>query len=362
MIRVEALQARAGRFVLGPLDLHVRTGSSFALLGPTGAGKTVFLESILGLHRPLGGRVVLNGEEITDLPPERRGIAYLPQDVALFPHLSVRDNILFGPSVRKLSPSRWRPVYDSLVERLQLEPLLDRRDPRLLSGGERQRVALARALVVKPQVLFLDEPFSALDALARRSLQMSILDLQRDTGLTFFHVTHDQEEAFIMADRMAVMLGGRIEQEGEPEAFHARPRNLAVARFLLMQNLFEAEASAEEGRLTVKEAGLELWAGAFGGPWRPGDCHVGIRPESLVIVRPDRPLAPWMDRNVLEGQVERVLNLGNRRNLRAAVGTGGGLHLEVALSQHAYHDMKLAEGAPVTLNVKPEHVWVHFGE
>ncbi len=360
MIRVNGLSAAAGGFLLGPVDLSVPPSTSFVLLGPTGAGKTVFLETVLGLNRPTAGRIFMDDRDITDLPPERRAIAYLPQDVAIFPHLSVRENILFGPTVRRLPKRAWQDVFEVLVDRLHLEKILDRKSVHGLSGGERQRVALARALVVSPSVLFLDEPFSALDGPVRRSLQLSIRDLQRETGLTFFLVTHDQEEAFVMADRMAVMLDGRIEQEGAPEDFHETPRTLAVARFLLMRNLFEGtvvEARADRVVLTAAGVRLEALRPAVDDPM--GSWHVGIRPENLVLIRPDRPLAPWMTSNLLDGVVERVLNLGNRRVLNVAVNGGNGLSLEVALSQHAYHDVRPAEGDAVRLHVKPENVWLH---
>ncbi len=360
MIRVEGLRAGVGGFSLGPVDLSVPPATSFVLLGPTGAGKTVFLETILGLNPPSSGRIFMGGRDITDLPPERRAIAYLPQDVAIFPHLSVRENILFGPAVRRLPRRDWAAAFEILVDRLKLEGILGRKTVRGLSGGERQRVALARALVVKPSVLFLDEPFSALDGPVRRSLQLSIRDLQRETGLTFFLVTHDQEEAFVMADRMAVMLDGRIEQEGAPEDFHESPRNMAVARFLLMRNLFTGEAAGARGdRVVLLAAGVRLEA------MRPreenveGSWHIGIRPENIVLIRPDRPLALWMTSNLLEGVVERVLNLGNRRVLSVSVRGGDGLSLEVALSQHAYHDVRPAEGDAVRLHVKPENIWLH---
>ncbi len=360
MIRVEALSADAGGFLLGPVDLSVPPSTSFVLLGPTGAGKTVFLETILGLNRPSSGRIYMGGRDITDLPPERRAIAYLPQDVAIFPHLSVRENILFGPTVRRMPKHAWKGVFEILVDRLHLEKILDRKSVRGLSGGERQRVALARALVVSPSVLFLDEPFSALDGPVRRSLQLSIRDLQRETGLTFFLVTHDQEEAFVMADRMAVMLDGRIEQEGAPEDFHESPRNLAVARFLLMRNLFRGRVvDAQEGRVSLSSEGVMLEALRPREEDLEGLWHVGIRPENLVLIRPDRPLAPWMTSNLLEGVVERVLNLGNRRVLNVAVNGGAGLSVEVALSQHAYHDLRPAEGEAVRLHVKPENIWLH---
>jgi ABC-type Fe3+/spermidine/putrescine transport system ATPase subunit len=361
VIRVEALEARVGTFHLGPANLSVPAGSSFVLLGPTGAGKTLFLECLLGMHRPSGGRIVLDGADVTHAPPEDRAVAYLPQDLALFPHLSVRDNILFGPSIRRWPKKRWQGPFDALVERLQLAPLLGRRDVRTLSGGERQRVALARALVLRPKVLFLDEPFSSLDALARRSLQLSILDLQREAGLTFFLVTHDHEEAFIMADAMAVMLQGRIEQEGPPEAFTANPASLKVARFLLVQNLFPALFVRESEGLWFLEAGGVVVAAKPKPGLRPRpSMHIGIRPEALVVLRRDRPLAPWMTCNLLAGRVERILNLGNRRYARVSVDGSSSISLEVAVTQHLVQDLSLREGDAITLHVRPESVWVHW--
>jgi ABC-type Fe3+/spermidine/putrescine transport system ATPase subunit len=218
MITVRSLSARFGNFRLEDITLRIENGEFFLLLGPTGAGKSLLLETILGIRPPDQGEILLDGQDITRLPPEDRDIAYVPQDLGLFPHLSPRENILFGANVRRIETKTVDKRLGYLTDHLQLDHIMERHDISTLSGGEKQRVAFARALITKPRVLFLDEPFSALDAYIRRRVQFQLKRLQRAIDLTVFHVTHDQEEAFLMAQHMAIMINGRIEQLGTPEA------------------------------------------------------------------------------------------------------------------------------------------------
>ena len=191
-------------FRLGPIDLDLKNGGYLTILGPSGAGKTVLLEVCLGLAASGSGRLWLDGTYATLLPPEQRRIAYLPQDLALFPHLSVRDNILFGARQQQLAANVIQERLGELTTLLDLDSILARRTVATLSGGEKQRVALARALLSGPRLLFLDEPFSALDAAIKRQLQIKLRLINRELGVTILHVTHDQEEAFLLGDRVAV--------------------------------------------------------------------------------------------------------------------------------------------------------------
>jgi len=204
MLRVENLSIRLGEFDLRDISFEVREGEYFVLLGPTGTGKTVLIECIAGLHRPRTGRIILNGRDVTDLPPEERGIAYVPQDYALFPNLTAFENIAFGLRVRKLPDSKVRARVYELAEWLGITYLLDRL-PLTLSGGEKQRVALARALAVEPQILLLDEPLAAVDEQTRERLCRELKTIQRQTGATFVHVSHNFEETLAVADRIGVM-------------------------------------------------------------------------------------------------------------------------------------------------------------
>lgn len=235
MLRAESLCLRQGTFVLHNVNLDCSESECLALLGASGSGKTTCLEIMAGLRRADSGRVWINGREVTGVPPESRAVSYLPQDVAIFPHLSVRDNILFPARMRRLRPDADR--LDRLCDMLGIVSLLRRNDVRSLSGGESQRVAIARALMVPPRVLFLDECFGSLDAPLRRRLARQFRDLREITGTTTVMVTHDIEEACLMANRLAVMHRGTVQQIGTPAELRARPATRHVAEILGMHNI-----------------------------------------------------------------------------------------------------------------------------
>lgn len=238
MIRVEQLSARRGSFNLGPVDLDLGKDSYLTILGPSGSGKTLFLETCMGLVPPDKGRVWLDGHDVTRMAPEQRHISYLPQDLALFPHLGVRENILFGAKQRRLDERKTGERLSDLIELLDLHRIIDRREVTTLSGGEKQRVALARALLPQPRLLFLDEPFSALDATVKRQLQIQLREINQRLNVTILHVTHDQEEAFMLGKRIAVMIHGRLRQVGSRDDIYYRPAELDVARFLRKRSLW----------------------------------------------------------------------------------------------------------------------------
>jgi len=219
---VRGLALRAGGFRLSGIDLSAESGEYIVLLGPTGAGKTILLEAIAGLRRPAGGRILLDGHDITETPPERRGIGFLYQDYALFPHLTVAENIAFGLRARRIPRDEIRTRVEEIARLLKIEILLPRR-PGSLSGGERQRVGLGRALAIAPPLLLLDEPLSALDPEMREGLQRELLQVHRTLRTTTVHVTHDFEEAIGLGDRVAVMDQGTIVQKGTAEEIFRRP-------------------------------------------------------------------------------------------------------------------------------------------
>lgn len=230
MIRLAAVEQRFGSFRLS-VDLEAQTGAYLVILGPSGCGKSLLLGTVAGLHAPAAGRILLDGEEVTAWPPERRQVGLVFQRSSLFPHLSVRENLAFGLRVRGVPRPEVAARVDELVETFGLGELLDRQTT-TLSGGEAQRVALARALAVKPRVLLLDEPLSLLDHNARLELQEELRRLHGLLGFTALHVTHHREEARALGGRCAVMLGGRIVQEGPIDALLESPHCAFVARFL----------------------------------------------------------------------------------------------------------------------------------
>jgi len=278
-VRLEGVTKRFdGVVAVDNLTLNVPHGAFFALLGPSGCGKTTTLRMIGGFEEPTDGTILLGDRDVTGLPPYRRDVNTVFQSYALFPHLSIYENVAFGLRRRGVKGDDLRGQVTRILELVQLAGF-DRRKPKQLSGGQQQRVALARALVNSPRVLLLDEPLGALDLKLRKEMQLFIKALQHDLGITFIHVTHDQEEAMTMADSIAVMNKGHIEQLGSPDELYEQPATPFVARFLGVSNLLEGEA---QGDGTVKLSdGTVVRAPASAG--RKGPVAVGIRPEKIRL-------------------------------------------------------------------------------
>jgi ABC-type Fe3+/spermidine/putrescine transport system ATPase subunit len=266
-----------------PLDLSVAPGEFLTLLGPSGCGKTTLLRMIAGLERVSHGRIMVGETDVTSLPPNRRDISIMFQDYALFPHKTVNDNIGYGLKMRGVPRHERDRASADWLSRIGLADYGGRL-PGQLSGGQRQRVALARALILEPGVLLLDEPLGALDANLRRQLQGELKRMHRDVGLTFIAVTHDQEEALTMSDRIAVMRDGRIEQTGTPREVYDRPATEFVARFIGRCNVLEGKAGHFDGRsLEVETAALgRIKAFASGAPGTGSRVRVALRPEAIM--------------------------------------------------------------------------------
>jgi spermidine/putrescine transport system ATP-binding protein len=262
------------------ISLDIDRGHFFALLGPSGCGKTTTLRMIGGFEEPTEGRIELGGVDVAPLPPYKRDVNTVFQSYALFPHLSIFENVAFGLRRRGVKGGDLRK---RVIESLELVGLagLEKRKPRQLSGGQQQRIALARALVNRPRVLLLDEPLGALDLKLRKEMQLELKRIQHDVGITFVHVTHDQEEAMTMADRIVIMNGGHIEQLGTPSELYERPKTAFVAGFLGVSNLLEGTVAGED-RVTLSDGTAvqvprEVLAG------RTGTVRIGVRPEKLRI-------------------------------------------------------------------------------
>ncbi|MGG6314398.1 ABC transporter ATP-binding protein [Paenibacillus macerans] len=238
MIELAAVEKHfAGQVALHPLSLTIKEGEFLTLLGPSGCGKTTILRMIAGFEQPTAGKILLDGQDLTHLPPNRRDLNLVFQHYALFPHMTVEDNIAFGLKMKKMPAGQQQERVREAVEMTQLTAFT-KRYPHQLSGGQQQRVAIARAIANKPRVLLLDEPLGALDLQLRKSLQAELKQLQRSLGITFVYVTHDQEEAMMMSDRIVVMNGGRVEQIGSPREIYAQPATLFSATFVGENNIF----------------------------------------------------------------------------------------------------------------------------
>ncbi|MBY8888906.1 ABC transporter ATP-binding protein [Streptomyces sp. PTM05] len=283
-LRLAGLTKRYGSFTaVDDLDLTVPQGSFFALLGASGCGKTTTLRMVSGLEEPTAGRIFLGDQDVTDRKPYRRPVNTVFQNYALFPHLDIYENVAFGLRRRGVKDVK-KPVTD-MLDLVELGHLAKRK-PGQLSGGQQQRIALARALINQPQVLLLDEPLGALDLKLRRQMQIELKRIQLEVGLTFVHVTHDQEEAMTMADTIAVMNAGRIEQMGSPAELYENPSTTFVANFLGQSNLLTGTVEGVDGDVvTVTAHGQRLTLDAARCPVRSGAVILGVRPEKVHLAR-----------------------------------------------------------------------------
>src|SRR2546425_8363601 len=317
-VQLVDLVKRFGDFTaVDGINLHMPAGECFSLLGPSGCGTTTSLRMIAGFERPSEGQILLDGADMAQTPPHKRNVNTVFQNYALFPHLTVEENVAFGLRYKKASKGETKERVGNALEWVQLTGSGKRR-PSQLSGGQQQRVALARALILNPQVLLLDEPLGALDAKLRKRLQIELKSLQEEVGITFIYVTHDQEEALTMSDRIAVMSNGRVEQVGAPQEIYEAPSTAYVADFLGVSNLMDTDAEGPtDGGCRVKLGDFALVAGVGLTDTR-GRAKVTIRPE-----RVDLGAGGETGENRIPGMVERVVYVGSVIHVFVNLAPGG---------------------------------------
>ncbi|WP_338678057.1 ABC transporter ATP-binding protein [Streptomyces sp. SCSIO 30461] len=335
-------------FAVHSLSLDLAPGEFFSLLGPSGCGKTTTLRMIGGFTDPTEGTILLGGEDVTWLPPNKRDVNTVFQSYALFDHLSVADNVAFGLKRSGVPRGEIRERVGTMLERVQLSALADRK-PRTLSGGQRQRVALARALVNRPQVLLLDEPLAALDLKLRRQMQVELKQIQREIGITFVFVTHDQDEALTMSDRLAVMSEGHVEQCGTPEDVYERPASSFVASFMGTSNLVPGTYRAGQ---VVMDEGPALPVGARGTIADGTRVSLSIRPEKIWL----SDFLPDMAR--VSGVVRETVYSGPTTTYLIELAPGVTVSVLEQNTDRSRMEDRWSGGETVEIGWKPEHCLV----
>ena len=337
MIEIKNLNGHLGEFYLRDINLKVNKGEYLAILGPTGAGKTVLIEYIAGFYKPDNGNILVGGEDITTLYPEERNIGYVPQDYALFPNLTVEKNIAYGLEARRMPSEQVKGVVSEMISRLKIE-YIQHRMPLNLSGGEKQRVALGRALATKPKLLLLDEPLSALDENLRTEMAKKLRRIQRDVNGTFIHVCHNFFEASDVADRIAIMNDGAIIQIGTLKEIMEAPKNEFIARFVKSLNIFSGFSDGSTLRIgktaLVKENPFE------------GDVIVAIRPEAIAIVENEKDKR----QNVFSGKVKSTTLKPYFTEIEVDMG--------LPLVIYSTTEKKYNKGDNITISIPPKKIVV----
>jgi molybdate transport system ATP-binding protein/molybdate/tungstate transport system ATP-binding protein len=360
-MEIQDVHIKVGEFELDGIDLKVDEGQYFILLGTTGVGKTILLETLAGIHRIERGRIYIDSQDVTHMPPEERRISYVPQDYALFPNLSVRGNIAFGLKIRKVAKSQIEEEAVNYARRLGIVHLLDR-VPQQLSGGEKQRVALARALIIRPRVLLMDEPLAALDRANRSDFWIMLKEVQREFGVTIIHVTHDLEEAFILGERIGVFLDGRIAQCGMKEEIYKHPNSLEVARFLGIRNIYRGiiqslDGQKGTGRVTIKGRGLTFTFDLKGDVRTGQEVDFLIRPEEVMVIREGKSIKQSLKGNIFKGDIRKIIERETFHTLLLSE-VGQGVVFEVSIPNYVFRNLKLTENQRVKAALRRESVWI----
>lgn len=346
-LKIEHVSKTLGTFSLRDVSLEVGDGEYFVLLGPTGAGKTVLLDLIMGFHSPDKGRIILDNLDITNVPIDKRGIAYVPQNCPLFPHMSVFENVEFGLKMRRMVSAERKKAADQIIRIVGLESI-SKRMPSTLSGGERQKVVLARVLVTEPKIVLLDEPLTAIDAETSRSFLDELKRINHEFEVGFLHVTHDQMEAFSLADKIAIMREGKIVQVGNPSEILSNPVDESVARFLGYENVFRVSLiNCRRGICEVSANGVLI---KLNGKLESGAATVAIRPEDVMVTTEAPSVSnEW---NFFAGTVWKYTNPGPVIEVTIDIG----LFLKAFIDKRSFLELNLSEGKRVHVGFKADSV------
>ena len=362
MIKIEGLTILFDTFKIVDLDIQIEEGGFHFLLGPTGSGKTLILESIIGLRKPKRGRIWVGDREVQGLPPERRGISYVPQDLALFPHLKVKENILYGIRARELDMKVYEAYVQSLVEVMRIEHLLERY-PAHLSGGEKKRVALLRALAPKPKLLLLDEPLSGLDPSIKVDIQHLLKNLHTSFHTTTLCVTHDFEEAYFLGDGITIFIDGEVEQVGKRDDVFLKPQSKKVAQFLGAKNLYRAkilmnEESSQRLILGVNGLQFSIPMSLYRDKMKVGKkVDLFIRPEEVMIIREGKLVKDSLRQNIFEGEIMDIADKEKYYTVYFQT-MEGKILFEISIPKYAFRNLNLSIGKMVRIALREESLWV----
>ena len=346
MIKIETISKTLGEFFLKDVTLDIENGTYFMILGPTGAGKTILLESIAGIYYPDKGRIWMEGKDITNTPPRGRNVSMVYQDYMLFPHLNVEKNIAFGMTIKKLPKKVIKEKVNTISQTLNIHHLLHR-FPGTLSGGEKQRIALARAMMTEPKALLLDEPLSALDAQTRETLRYELKKIHSDNKITIVHVTHNFEEVFSLADSVAVMREGKVIQVGNPDEIFRKPNCEFIADFVAVENVFKGTSTVSNGISDIAINGVRIVSTTC----NSGNSVVSVRPEDILV---SRNKIESSARNAFSGKISDVIDKGAIIKIVADCG----IPISAIITRRSFYDMELQEGMSVYFTFKASDV--HF--
>lgn len=341
-LTLESISKTWSGFALKDINMKIEDGEYFIILGPTGAGKTLLLETIMGFNKPDKGKIIINGLDVTSELPEKRHIGYVPQNLVLFPHMTIRENVEFGLRMHGVSKVERKKVVDGVLDLLKLAAMENRR-PATLSGGEKQKVALARVLAIDPKLILLDEPLTSVDVETGRELRKELKRINKDLGKTVVHVTHDLVEGFSLGDKLALMRAGEILQTGKAKEIFYKPRSVFAAKFLGYENVFEAKLVKSDGGFSDFDVeGVRLRAeGKFDGTKR----MIAIRPEDIVV----KPFSITNAANTFQGTITDCSDMGSVVIITLDVG----ILLKSLMTKSFFVEETLEVG---------KEVWLHFKE
>ncbi|MCA9994922.1 MAG: ABC transporter ATP-binding protein [Anaerolineales bacterium] len=339
------------------ISLGIQDGEFFSLLGPSGCGKTTTLRMIAGFEQPSEGEIYIHGQPVAGIPPYKRPVNTVFQSYALFPHMTVAQNVAFGLEMKKVSKTEIAKRVSDALELVQL-PQMSNRKPRQLSGGQQQRVALARALVNKPEVLLLDEPLGALDLKLRKAMQLELKQIQSEVGITFIYVTHDQEEALTMSDRIAVMSNGLVQQVGAPRDIYEHPANRFVADFIGETNFINGTVAGLNGLATLMVGGVKLLGTADGRSLREGQkATLAIRPEKVSLAAPGHTKTGGKNNVTLTGEVQEAIYIGTDTRYRVHLVDNASIFVRVQ-NLGAHYDTTFKVGDKVAVQWDAENAQI----